>query len=251
MDLPRGTFKEIKKGVIIEELLEDLGRIRFSGACNISSDSVTGMLVFKSGKCILAQIEEKKGDPAYSDLLASKEDEVDAALSSLDDAQIQLSLEFNKNCRVLKAGQAPAARKSAQRSAPAPAAAPEPAPAARRTPSPAVERRPSPSPPAAAPAAPVAPAAPAAPVEAPARKPAEYPKAVPRAPAPPVMPAPQTAGSSRGTEQEPSLESEIASSFDKDIDTFDSMDLENVAEKIRNDCKTMIKQLHLEHLMEK
>jgi len=29
------------------------------------------------------------------------------------------------------------------------------------------------------------------------------------------------------------------------------MDLENVTEKIRKDCKTMIKQLHLEHLMER
>jgi hypothetical protein len=42
-----------------------------------------------------------------------------------------------------------------------------------------------------------------------------------------------------------------ATSFDSDIDTFDTMDLENVTDKIRNDCKTMIKQLHLEHLMER
>jgi hypothetical protein len=42
-----------------------------------------------------------------------------------------------------------------------------------------------------------------------------------------------------------------ASSFENDIDTFDTMDLDNVTDKIRNDCKTMIKQLHLEHLMER
>ena len=41
------------------------------------------------------------------------------------------------------------------------------------------------------------------------------------------------------------------SSFEKDIDTFDTMDLDNVTDKIRNDCKTMIKQLHLDHLMER
>ena len=40
-------------------------------------------------------------------------------------------------------------------------------------------------------------------------------------------------------------------SSDRDIDTLDIQDLENVTDKIRNDCKTMIKQLNLEHLMER
>jgi hypothetical protein len=42
-----------------------------------------------------------------------------------------------------------------------------------------------------------------------------------------------------------------ASSFETDLDTFDSMDFDNVTDKIRTDCKTMIKQLHLDHLMER
>jgi hypothetical protein len=29
------------------------------------------------------------------------------------------------------------------------------------------------------------------------------------------------------------------------------MDIDNVTDKIRTDCKTMIKQLHLDHLMER
>ena len=41
------------------------------------------------------------------------------------------------------------------------------------------------------------------------------------------------------------------SSFEDDLDTFDSMDFDNVTDKIRTDCKTMIKQLHLDHLMER
>jgi len=40
-------------------------------------------------------------------------------------------------------------------------------------------------------------------------------------------------------------------SFENDLDTFDTMDFDNVTDKIRTDCKTMIKQLHLDHLMER
>ena len=42
-----------------------------------------------------------------------------------------------------------------------------------------------------------------------------------------------------------------SSCFERDIDTFDTLDLDDVTDKIRNDCKTMIKQLQLEHLMER
>ena len=35
------------------------------------------------------------------------------------------------------------------------------------------------------------------------------------------------------------------------METIDTMDLEKVTDKIRGDCKTMIKQLDLEHLMER
>jgi hypothetical protein len=72
-------------------------------------------------------------------------------------------------------------------------------------------------------------------------------------PAPPAtqqQPAPPAEAKRAGTtaEEKPDAGN---SSFEKDIDTFDTMDLDNVTDKIRNDCKTMIKQLHLEHLMER
>lgn len=41
-----------------------------------------------------------------------------------------------------------------------------------------------------------------------------------------------------------------SSSFDQDIDTFDTLDMDNVTDKIRKDCNTIVKQLDLEHLME-
>ena len=38
------------------------------------------------------------------------------------------------------------------------------------------------------------------------------------------------------------------SNFDRDIDTFETMDLEAITNKIRIECKDIIKQLNLEHL---
>jgi hypothetical protein len=73
-------------------------------------------------------------------------------------------------------------------------------------------------------------------------------------PAAPAYPLPRILNPQ---EQEPEKTAETedapqdSSSFENDIDTFETLDLENVTDKIRNDCKTMIKQLELEHLMER
>jgi hypothetical protein len=40
------------------------------------------------------------------------------------------------------------------------------------------------------------------------------------------------------------------SSFDRDIDNFDTMNLETMTDKLRGDCKEILKQLNLEHLKE-
>jgi hypothetical protein len=39
-----------------------------------------------------------------------------------------------------------------------------------------------------------------------------------------------------------------ASSFEKDIETFETMDVDAITNKIRGECETLIKQLNLEHL---
>lgn len=252
MQLPRGTFREIKKGTTIEDILAELERSKFSGVCSISSSAGTGTLVYKAGKSILVKFLGKSGDPAWDELQSHRSTEVDAALSTLDDAQIQLSLEFNKACRLVKAGSPagearrpapPAAEPVRKPAPPAHTAAPAPAPAARplQKPAPAstLFHRPAP------PVQPVAPVQPSAPPEPkPQRAPAAAP-ARPAMPAPPAMPRPAPKSETPVAEEGPS------SSFEKDIDTFDTMDLDNVTDKIRNDCKTMIKQLHLEHLMER
>jgi len=102
MQLPRGTFREIRKSETIGEILTELERTKFSGICSISSGSGTGTLVLKSGKCILVKFHGKSGDTGWDELQKNLFEEVDAALSSLDEAQVQLSLEFNKACRLVR-----------------------------------------------------------------------------------------------------------------------------------------------------
>lgn len=105
MQLPRGTFREIRKSETIGEILTELERTKFSGICSISSGSGTGTLVLKSGKCILVKFHGKSGDTGWDKLQKNLFEEVDAALSSLDEAQVQLSLEFNKACRLVRGGE--------------------------------------------------------------------------------------------------------------------------------------------------
>jgi hypothetical protein len=267
MQLPRGTFREIKKNETVESILLELERTKFSGICSISSGSNMGTLVFKAGKCILVKFQGKQGDAGWGELQKILGDEVDAALSSLDEAQVQLSLEFNKACKIVKAGKIGQSQQA-------------PAPLPRQEHHEAAQHEPAKKPPSsshfAAPAAPVkaalkpaaVPAAPAASAPRPTAPqkvppaPEHKPLSVPTHTESATKPASQTPPSQRmpapkaepprgipGADQP--APDQGASSFDSDIDTFDTMDLENVTDKIRNDCKTMIKQLHLEHLMER
>lgn len=110
MQLPRGTFREIQKKKKTEDLLTELERGRFSGICSISCPDGISTLVLKSGKCILAEYTTFKGDAALEFLhQALAGEDVDAALSTLDEAQIQLSMEFNKPERITKTGRVPPA----------------------------------------------------------------------------------------------------------------------------------------------
>ena len=276
MQLPRGTFREIKKAELISSMLDDLEQKKFSGICSISSGPVSGTLVFKSGKCILAKILHKSGDGAWEELQKMGSHEVDAALSSLDEAQVQLALEFNKPCRILKSGKtapsAPQSQKPADTVHREPAGRPVTSPHTAAKPAAALVKtasvgtpplRPSSSftaPPAPQTSKPVTPSSTTRTAPAPAalpQKPVAHPPAQPLISPEPAAPAYITPQIPVHHAQEPKKPAETeappqdSSSFEKDIDTFDTLDLENVTDKIRNDCKTMIKQLQLEHLMER
>jgi hypothetical protein len=249
MQLPRGTFREIRKNVAVESLLHELDGEKFSGVANISSQTLTGTLVFKAGKCILVKVANSRGDAGWDELQKTGSEEVDAALSLLGDAQIELALEFNKACRILKAGKHAQAQ-AAQR---APSAAGETSRTAQ------AQRPAAPAAPLKPPAKPVpsrhhVPAPPTAP-QAPAYAPPPHPPPLSRTAAPvppsPPMPALRHDEGKKHEADEPPEKDHEATSFESDLDTFDTMDFDNVTDKIRTDCKTMIKQLHLDHLMER
>ena len=246
MQLPRGTFREIRKNETAGNILQELERTKFSGICSISSGPGKGTLVFRMGRCILAKFLGKQGDTGWDELQKIPGVEVDAALSTLDEAQIQLSLEFNKACRIVKAGKI-----GHQHQAPAPIPRREHAGTVRHGPG----EKSLPVSHFTAPAAPVktvpGPAAPQEVPPLPEEKP--LPATTPASPSPPSRktPAPEAAPSHDIPDEGHPAPDPGASSFDMDIDTLNSMDMENVTDKIRNDCKTMIKQLHLEHLMER
>ena len=180
MQLPLGNFLKIKKAELISSILNEIERTKFSGICHISSDTVSGTFVFKSGKCILAKIQHKSGDVAWDELLKMSNHKVDATLSSLDNAQVKQALKFNNACLIIKAGNTTSS------------------------------------------SAPVC-----ANPQIPVRQPQE----------------PEKSTQTKDPWQD-------SGSFEKDIDTFDKLDIDNMTDKIRNDCKTIVKQLDLEHLME-
>lgn len=262
MQLPRGTFREIKKSELVSSILEEFERSKFSGICSISSDNLSGTLVFKSGKCILAKVQNKSGDATWDVLQNMSNHEVDAAISSLDEAQVQLALEFNKICRIVNTSKtvtvttlspqkpADAAHTEKERKpfSPPPVATapvrhdtiiPKPTPVAK----PPIRSSYSFTPP----QSPVKNGIPPPQAGAPVTHPPEV--QIKPSSQTPVPQDPQTIGTEMpAVTEEPAPDS---SNFENDIDTFDSLDLDNVTDKIRNDCKTMIKQLQLEHLMER
>lgn len=201
MQLPRGTFREIRKKATIGGVLSELEQTRFSGTCSIFAGPATGTFVFREGACILAKFRGEPGDAGWNEMTKSAGEPFDVILSTLDETQIKLSLEFNPSCRIVKGGKAPVAHPAALPVAPA-------SPAPKRpvittvSPVPAIRHK-----------ALTSPAAP------------------------------------RGVAEPPPVTGE--ETIESDLDALDSMDLDHVTARIRSDCKTLVKQLNLEHLMER
>jgi hypothetical protein len=100
MQLPRGKYRSIKKGAPLGDILDELIKSRFSGICLFSSDAVNGTVVFRNGVVVLAKVQNHYGDPAWVEAGLFWDSICDAVLSDLDNAQIQLALEFNKKAYV-------------------------------------------------------------------------------------------------------------------------------------------------------
>jgi len=235
MQLPRGTFREIRKNQKITEILSELERTRFSGICSVSRRDGIGTIVLKAGKCILAEDNTSKGDAALETLLGPAADEaVDVALSTLDEAQVQLSLEFNKSEKVLKNPHAPPLPRKT---------VPPTEPLSPRVPASKAGQRPASQP------SPPADEVPTLVTRSSEKKPHHL-----AGPKSPVSVPPSTLMDKippARKEPEPPAKEQGKTEFENDLDTLDAMNLDQVTDKIRDDCKTMVKHLRLDHLMDK
>ena len=117
MQLPRGTFRELKRGAGLHSLIREMEETCFSGYCKIISGENPFLLVFSKGKIILAEYGTLTARAAMDEISRSGGQPVDAVLHDLSDAQIQLALEFNPSAWVGRGGEKPEGMRSA---APAP-----------------------------------------------------------------------------------------------------------------------------------
>ena len=104
MQLPWGTFREIRKKGVLGSILSELEQTRFTGACGIVTGPATGTFVYRDGICILARFRGIAGSKGFSEMQKSAGDVVDVIISTLDDAQIRLSREFNAACILKEPG---------------------------------------------------------------------------------------------------------------------------------------------------
>ncbi|MFA6332057.1 MAG: hypothetical protein WCX22_03815 [Methanoregula sp.] len=216
MQLPRGTFLEIRKKISIENLIAEMGQKRFTGTGSIFSSPVMATFVFREGTCILIKFRGNGGDAGWTEMQKYTGEVVDIILSSLDEAQLKLAIEFNPLCKIVKAGMISPQHSRRGEKAPAGRTPAAPARQARSTvPAPAV----------------------------PATSRNVHPE-VPSATAvhrrEPVTAVPAAAGSPADQED-----------LESNIDALDSMDLDHVTTRIRSDCKNLIKELQLDYLMER
>jgi hypothetical protein len=254
MQLPRGTFLNIKRSTKVGDLLAELQDIKFTGICTISFGLVNGTIVFKSGKRILVQYKDIFSDAAWDELQKIIGEKVDASLSTLNEAQIKLSLEFNKTCLIVKGGKA---ENTPLLEIPAPN---------RHT----IKKSPLNALKQAQIATSISHQKPGIPEATSANRPvtiepvraSELPKIISdthlkKAAHKPLAAVQQKSQiySQISEEKKPEdaallLADSDPSSFEKDIESFETMDVDAITNKIRGECKTLIKQLHLEHLTE-
>ena len=233
MQLPRGTFREIKKNETVRIILEGLENERFSGVCTLSFPAGDGVLVYRKGKYVLAKVRNLYGDAGIAELRGILDKTGDAALSQLDETQIKLALEFNKQAIVQRSGSV-----VKEPTTPSPPHNPshgdtkQPAEKGVQTGTETVIIRPT-----------------IPKIRVPPTNNTTH-------PAPPArVRAPLTQDPQKDEQKDVDREETVTppdrTGFDLDMEEIDSMDLERVTDKIRGDCKTMIKQLDLEYLLER
>lgn len=236
MQLPRGKFRSVIKGVALNSLLQELAEVRYTGDVSITLRKETISLVIQKGRYILAEFGSLRGDPAWEAMLALGETTIDAILSDFSDPELKLAVEFNEPC-LLSPQAGPRApkviREKTRAAAPGTGSGEWP------------------------PASPVTPPAPSPPV---------LPLAGEKRPVP--VPAAGEASVSSNAWTEVDMNQAIAVAPDKgsteaatvneydelallhmEMSALDDVDVEHIATKIRKNAKGIVKKLHLGHLM--
>lgn len=230
MQIPRGTFRSLKKAVRLGALIGEMEKEKFSGSCSILTRGHSIDLVLREGRILLARCDAFKGEAAWDLVLSMQDDEVDASLSDLSIAQIDLTMEFNSDSRVQMKRVKPGVKPSPPFREDNPALQEKPHPGASHK---TVAGREG---------------IPPTPVSKTGRK----------DPVPPET-APETGmGSGTGPKHQASGEQGPGSAsnddlavFNRDLEALDSMDLESMSEKMRTNYRSMMEKLHLEHLIKK
>jgi hypothetical protein len=100
MQLPRGTFRELKRGTDLHSLISEMERACLSGYCKIMTGETPILLVFSNGRIILVECGTLTARAAMEELSRAGGEPVDAVLHDLSDSQLKLALEFNPSARV-------------------------------------------------------------------------------------------------------------------------------------------------------
>jgi len=255
MQLPRGTFRYIKKDTKLGVILDELQLMKFSGICTISFGSAHGSLVFKSGKRILAEFRNIAGDAAWHEFQKIAGEKVDASVSTMDDTQIELSLEFNKSCRIGKGGKSEQSPLSPAKtdSALVKKSPPVSPGVAMVTPIKNLQKHHIQEKPAVCPSITFE----TLHIPDPSKTGNKFPPPPPAYNLSVTIPQQspefsQETGEKKKLDDEAQHSADIESkNFESDIDTIETMDVDIITSKIRGECKTLIKQLRLEHLTER
>lgn len=225
MKLPRGTFHSIKKGILFHSLLEEMEKTRFTGYCTISFGLETFSLVLNSGIYILADYDKLEGEHAWQKMHKLLEMKVDASLTTLNPAQLELAREFNPHATLPSF-----VRKSPTRQV------------RTGTTSPGTKRKDESS-------------RNGVPGGYPEQQKKQVPNAGPHTPTSEQHPAQQI--SPTGTAQSPVEQQasgtgteEGGSNIERDLEALDNMDIDEMTKKIRENCKVTIEQMDLDHLIE-
>jgi len=276
MQLPRGKFRSVIKGVALDSLIQELAEVRYTGNITITWRHEAISLVIQKGRYILAEYGSLKGDAAWEGMITLGETTIDAILSDFTDPEMKLAIEFNE-AYVLSTRAVPRPPKaSGERPARGPVSPPErtrevvrerPPEAAREKPPeiPRVSGGPREYPPENPPGNPAV-SIPIIPMDAPIPLPPfpapdageEEPSPSPALEEPAISPKGWTSvdmsqaiavATDQGASEMPTGGYDELALLHMEMSALDDVDVEHIATKIRKNARGIVKKLHLGHLM--